>query len=935
MRRASLQPVLAAAITLAISEEALAELIAHQFALAVQRTAAILPVGQPSVSLSSCLHNHHPGWASSQITAICQDPLTLHDRHVALKRGKCRSAPGAEGVTTQMLRHLAASEQQRLLDCYNDIWRSGQVPETWRTVIVAPILKAGKPAGNVSSYQPVSLTSITCKVMLWSDWTGWPVPMAFWPRSRAKACGDTLLLVLVDIKGTFDGLPHPVVQQALDLLGINGNLRRFISSFLQERTFRVRVGQSRSSPRPVAVGVPQGLVVSPFLFNLALAWLPAALLIGLIAARKKPHPPRHRSARSALRRALDTTAAYLSSIGLAISARKTEAKLLHPRAAARHTAVRLHLGGAHSPWSTAVTYLGLHLDHRLSWLPAVKTLHVQVLRDRKAVSQLLARRQGCTTGWALRQYDVAATSRLRYALSLVALPPARLMNLDLQHRADIRLCLSAPRSSQVAATLTEAGAWPLLLLLLKQGLRHVDRLHHGPDGSALLSRLRSRPHSQMGRICGLYEEVIGRPPANNTKLPPPQRPPIPLTTELPGVFKRRSPTCALQQTAASLLHEDHGEHLQTYVDGSVMPDSGSSTAACVVSVLRKGKQCRLPDHAPSTAAEVAGLLLAVDLLTEELPATPVTICCDSKVALLSLQGPESASLGVALLSTRLMAHQDAGCSVSLHCHPAHVGTSGNEEAGSLAKRAHHCVVPPSLAVTVNDFTIHRLRRHLLTCRPDKRMSLGRPPRPLPQRGLARRDTSFLLRLRIGCCWTGARRHRHGLIASLACASCGERETVEHLLLAFPAYLQQRGGLLQEIGRVGLLSAWQEEIFLGRNELPALLSVVEYLDSSELSLLAELLENQAPEEPVPLPSPVKDFEAASAQVGNFMVDVATQVMSVAKSCYERDSLSDSEPASDYDDDYSPDKDPCHDRFDFFLGKWHFQYCPAEAHSPEQS
>ncbi|XP_070387821.1 uncharacterized protein [Dermacentor albipictus] len=64
-----------------------------------------------------------------------------------------------------MLRNLAASEQQHLLDSFNEIWRSGQVPESWRTAIMVPILKARKPAGELSSYQPVSLPSAPSRVM--------------------------------------------------------------------------------------------------------------------------------------------------------------------------------------------------------------------------------------------------------------------------------------------------------------------------------------------------------------------------------------------------------------------------------------------------------------------------------------------------------------------------------------------------------------------------------------------------------------------------------------------------------------------------------------------------------------------------------------------------------------------------------------------------
>ncbi|KAH7958630.1 hypothetical protein HPB49_003497 [Dermacentor silvarum] len=199
-----------------------------------------------------------------------------------------------------MLRNLATSEQRRLLDCYNNIWWSGQVPEAWRTAIVAPILKSNKPANELSSYRPVSLTSAACKVMeaialarlewvaracgfLADQQTGFrrrrctadSIADVVSTLEDARASGDLAMLLLIDVKGAFDGLPHAVVQQALDLLGIGGNLRRFLSSFLNDRTLRVRVGHARSTPRPSS-----------------------------------------RHVCLALQRALDTTAAYLGSIGL-------------------------------------------------------------------------------------------------------------------------------------------------------------------------------------------------------------------------------------------------------------------------------------------------------------------------------------------------------------------------------------------------------------------------------------------------------------------------------------------------------------------------------------------------------------------------------------------------------------------------------------------
>ncbi|KAH7961604.1 hypothetical protein HPB52_010722 [Rhipicephalus sanguineus] len=76
----------------------------------------------------------------------------------------------------------------------------------------------------------------------------------------------------------------------------------------------------------------------------------------------------------------------------------------------------------------------------------------------------------------------------------------------------IRRFMGLPRHSPVAASLAEAQTWPLFLLMLRQALHHVDRLHRALRGGALLRRLRSRPALRMGQICALYEELVPEAP---------------------------------------------------------------------------------------------------------------------------------------------------------------------------------------------------------------------------------------------------------------------------------------------------------------------------------------------------------------------------------------------------------------------------------------
>ncbi|XP_037520770.1 uncharacterized protein LOC119397417 [Rhipicephalus sanguineus] len=662
---------------------------------------------------------------------------------------------------------------------------------------------------------------------------------------NARSKGEVALLVLLDVQSAFDGLPHTVMESALDALGITGHLRAFVSAFLCQRTFRVRVGRASSDPRAVTAGVPQGSVLSPFLFNLVMAALPSTLpvdrrfptqcsLYGDDVALWVRGPRRNFTAiRTSLQRSLNAVASFFKTIGLTLSPTKTEALLVHPTTAARQRVKRLVLEGRLIPWNKEVTYLGLKIDHRLTWLPATRAAISKAVRVQKAVGKLLCRGRGCTPRLALRLYHGAATAVQTYALPLVQLAPCRREQLELQHRQAIRHFLGLPRQSPVAASLAEAGSWPLSLTMLRQSLNHVDRLHRAPGGSALPQRLRNRPASRMGRICALYEEMVPQPPIRVQPLPPLQQP-LDVHLELDKLSKRRTPACELQQAAMEKIHESLRGHLLLFTDGSVLNSARSAAAACVIPETGTTIRCRLPFHSSSTAAELAGLHLAADHLATNLPELPVAIITDSRPTLQALLQPDQAGVTVALLHAKLTALRASGVHLSLHWLPSHVGIAGNEEADAAARAAHHGDTPVTSAVAAADFSRQRIRQLLLTIHPDKRVASGKPPPPLPESGLERNERVLLLRLRTGSAWPAARMHSTGRCTSAACSRCGETETPEHIICSCPALSAERRRLVSRYQHIGLPATSVEDIlFPARSPLPALRAFLEFAGPANL------------------------------------------------------------------------------------------------------
>ncbi|EPY38571.1 hypothetical protein AGDE_05358 [Angomonas deanei] len=244
---------------------------------------------------------------SDQGSGTLQDPFTpaeLENALYSLKRGK---APGPDEIYPELLQMLPPVGIQYLLYVCNTSWIAGELPSDWKSATVFPLLKDGKDPSLPSSYRPISLTSVVCKVMekmiatrlkyVWNPSEfqfGFQrarqttMPLAFlldevernrnvfekvWiPKaSEPNKLQPTYrpyrtLAIMVDFKKAFDSISHRRLMLLLSTLPQSGRMYAWIRQFISNRHHRVKVGNDVSRARKLYRGVPQGSVLGPLLF---------------------------------------------------------------------------------------------------------------------------------------------------------------------------------------------------------------------------------------------------------------------------------------------------------------------------------------------------------------------------------------------------------------------------------------------------------------------------------------------------------------------------------------------------------------------------------------------------------------------------------------------------------------------------------------------
>uniref|UniRef100_A0A8C8LQ20 Reverse transcriptase domain-containing protein n=1 Tax=Oncorhynchus tshawytscha TaxID=74940 RepID=A0A8C8LQ20_ONCTS len=171
----------------------------------------------------------------------------------------------------------------------------GYFPLPWKSAVVTMIHKPGKDPYNVTSYRPISLLSHVGKLferVLTQRLSGHTEEMGLLGIHqagfrKARSTTDNILrlsedilrnlkkkeltlAVFFDIEKAFDKMWHNGLCYRLadSNLKLPLSIRNIITSFLHNRTIKVKVSTAISSPFTPEAGVPQGAVLSPLLFLL-------------------------------------------------------------------------------------------------------------------------------------------------------------------------------------------------------------------------------------------------------------------------------------------------------------------------------------------------------------------------------------------------------------------------------------------------------------------------------------------------------------------------------------------------------------------------------------------------------------------------------------------------------------------------------------------
>ena len=187
---------------------------------------------------------------------------------------------------------------------------------------------------------------------------------------------QSVLLVLLDLSAAFDTIDHTILLRQLSGYGLSGDVLAWLTSYLCDRTYVVRIKSGVSEADIITTGVPQGTVLGPLLFNAYIA--PLTTLLQKHNIRHHLYaddtqlyitfpPTDHTQAFTRMEACVQDAKAWLCDNGLVMNNIKSQAIVVHSSSLRTPTSLtRVNICGQLVETSPVIQDLGFNVDANLT-----------------------------------------------------------------------------------------------------------------------------------------------------------------------------------------------------------------------------------------------------------------------------------------------------------------------------------------------------------------------------------------------------------------------------------------------------------------------------------------------------------------------------------------------------------------------------------------
>ncbi|CDO68734.1 hypothetical protein BN946_scf184652.g61 [Trametes cinnabarina] len=775
-------------------------------------------------------------------------PFTEDEVQDALADLSPFKAPGPSGIPNAALIHCADIIRGTYANILNACIQLHYHPPAWKKFTTITLRKPGKPSYLVpKAYRPIALEDTSSKVLEsvvarrlagLAEMHGLLPANHFGGRAgrtttdavlfltqRVKDAwrkGHVATVLFLDITSAFPSVNHARLLHNLRKRQVPEDLVLWIQDFLSDRCTQVKFDDFTSEPLHASSGLPQGSPLSPILYLFYSADLlevtdskdPSKASGGFIDDTMLiVTSPTFEQNIAVLTDLVPQLLGWSKSHACRFDVAKFQ--MLHcTRNEKRYNPLPLVIDDHHILPSESARYLGIIVDRRLRWNEQADSAVDKGTSAVLAIARLSRPTYGLPHKHIRQLVRSVALPKMEYGLP-VWYNPVRLPPGSTRRKGSVGLCNRLGKVQRFAARII-SGAFKTtasVVLDFHASLLPIDlRLNQAAFNAA--ARLASLPPSHpLHKMVQLRDVEVVDP----ALVDPTWKCPFRTLIE------------SSKDTAAALAEQlvSSGEFC-VFTDGSGFAGDIGAAAFAKGRNQEHVRRVNLGSDNEHIVfeGELAGMVLALDVIESEPRVTRANILLDNKAAIraVSKRRPRPGQQLVELFHRRLKHLKSKRRSLSLTVVwvPGHKGVAGNERADMEAKDASmndETDLPPAL----------QCLRHLpksqsaLKAAYKKKLSrdwtdrwkaskqgtrLARNVDPSPPgkqvlklfKDLPRRQASILTQLRSGHVGLNAFLHRIKAVSSPLCSTCQSAETVQHYLLTCRRWLAQRDTLRRAVGR---------------------------------------------------------------------------------------------------------------------------------------